>query len=219
MKRSTQHNTTSSTKRQRQVPQEDMNCGSPSPPEEDERDDVEASTDVDEQETKDIVPEEDEELVRAATDVIEGMVLRLAGNIVSELKASYDMSVYSDVLYATAYRGVSDLKLGMCIERNAVVPIQVKGRVYGSIKVPFLFTTTTGRPLLAMEVKTKRTPLKDADMDTLRCAVEQLGIQQARIRGTAEMPLTTDIPRAMVLNFSGGVQSSMVMQCDGTVSN
>ena len=221
MKRSVQHKITNNKKRQcptkAMSPEEDMNY---SPPHEEDADqgDVRASTDVDEHEAKEIVPEEDEELVRAATDVLEGMVLRLAGKIISELKASYDMSVYSDVFYATAHRGVSDFNLGMCIERNVVVPIQAMGRVYGSIKVPFLFTTATGRPLLALEVKTKRTPLKDTDMDSLRCAVEQLGIQQARARGAAEPPLTTDMPRAMVLNFSGGAQSSMVMQRDGTVS-
>ena len=150
-----------------------------------------------------------EELMTSAMDIVEGVVLRSANRITDELKASYDKDVYADVLYAECNKGIGELCMDLIIERHVIVPIRGLGRIAGSLKVPFLFSTKSGKPLLLLEVKTKKTALKEADMETLGCVVEQIAL-------SGEHGLR---PRAMLLNFCAGVHSSMVMQCDGTISN
>jgi hypothetical protein len=152
--------------------------------------------------------ESKEELISAAMDIVEGVVLRSANNITDELKASYEKDIYSEVVYTECIKGIAELDMGLRIERTVVIPIKGLGRIAGSLKVPFAFYTKSGRVLLLLDVKTKKTVLKESDMENLGCAVEQTALCSGGER-----------PRAMLLNFCSGVHSSMVMQCDGTISN
>lgn len=164
------------------------------------------------------MPDSNDELVRQATEIIEGTVLKTAKAITDDLHAPYDSSLYSEVFYHLGAKEVAALNIGMYLDRNVVVSIIVQGRHFGNIKVPFLFRSSSGRPMLALEIKTKKTQLKETDLDNLRCAVEQLAKQRAIQRGAPDEEKLEDRPRAMVLNFSQGETSSMVMQRDGTVS-
>jgi hypothetical protein len=161
-------------------------------------------------------------LLQQTAEILEGLVLNTCKTIVGELLGCYDTTLYSDVFADLAGSAVSGLSVGICLERNVVIPIVVKGRNFGSLKVPFIFRSSSGRPLLILEIKTKRTALKDTDMDSLRCAAEQLGLQQALVfRGERALSFVqlVDKPCAMVVNFAAGLQTSMVMQRDGTVSS
>jgi hypothetical protein len=152
--------------------------------------------------------ESKEELIEAAMDIVEGVVLRSASGIVDGLKASYDKDIYSDVLHAECSKGVADLGMSLLVERTVLVPIVGLGRVVGVLKVPYVFYTKSGRALLLLEVKAKKGALKECDMETLGCAVEQIALATGGER-----------PRAMLVNFCSGVHTTMVMQCDGTISN
>jgi hypothetical protein len=169
-----------------------------------------AAAATDEDTEDDIGPETDstETMIQSAMDVVEGVVLRSAGMITEQLKASYDKEVYSDVLYAECCRGADELGIGLRVERNVLIPIIGLGRMVGTLKLPFAFYTKSGRSLLLLEVKTKKSPVKEADMENLGCAVEQIALANGDSR-----------PRAMLINFSSGVHATMVMQCDGTISN
>jgi hypothetical protein len=186
----------------------------------DEEDDQNSTGLVDEPDVE-APPEDQDELVSQATDVVEGVVLRVAGKIINELRASYETCVYSDVFFIGMLTAIDELKMNLHIERNVVMPIYFSGRACGSLKAPFVVSLSSGKPLLALEVKTKRTALKESDMDNIRCVVEQMGIQSStKRRYTPDtFPSEHDIPRAMLLNFSGGTQTSMILHSDGTVSN
>lgn len=158
--------------------------------------------------------DEDEEgmdeqgLVTAAMDIVEGLVLQSSTAVVEVLKASYEKDVYADVLYAEFHRSVAEMTMGLRVERNVIVPIVGLGRVVGTLKIQFAFFTGSGRPLLLVEVKTKKTSVKECDMEGLGCAVEQMALATGKQR-----------PRAMIVNFSAGTHTSMVMHCDGTITN
>jgi hypothetical protein len=136
------------------------------------------------------------------------VILRSANNITDTLKASYDKDVYSDVLYAECIKGIAEIGMDLRVERTVIIPIKCLGITAGIIKVPFVFYTKSGRALLFLEVKNKKTSIKESDMEILACAVEQNAFSSDGER-----------PRAILLNFCSGIHSSMVMHCDGTISN
>lgn len=147
-----------------------------------------------------------QEILTAAIDATEQMIVRVASKVVGDLKAPYDTHIFADIMYYYLMEAISELQVKIRVDRNVIVPISAHGRTVGNLKVPFVFQTSSGkRNLLVMEIKTKRSALKDTDLDSLHCAVEQMCQQSERTR-------------AIVLNFAGGEYSSIVMQEDGTIT-
>lgn len=148
-------------------------------------------------------------LVSQAMDVVESVVNRCANHIMQDLKASYEREVYADLLFSECNAAIAELNIAVRVEKNILVPIIGLGRALGILKVPFAFYSKSGRPLLLLEVKTKKTALKEADLETMGCMVEQIS------RSTEQCHR----PRAILVNFAFGVHSSIVLHTDGNITN
>ena len=148
-------------------------------------------------------------LVSQAMDVVESVVNRCADLIMQDLKASYEKEVYADLLFAECNAAIAELSIAVRLEKNILVPIFGLGRALGMLKVPFAFYSKSGRPLLLLEVKTKKTALKEADLETMGCMVEQIARSSEQCQR----------PRAMLVNFAFGLHSSMVLHTDGNITN
>ncbi len=165
-----------------------------------------ANVDVSVSSTAGPTPSDDKDIL-FATDTVEGIVLRAAARVTSELKASYEKDVFADLIMHECLRGIHELNAGIRLERSSVVALKAFGRTFGCMKVPFIFYTQRDCPLLIFEVKTKRSALKDIDIEGLACIAEQIGLEKKRMR-----------PRALVLNFAAGEYTSIVLQKDGTIN-
>ncbi len=145
--------------------------------------------------------------VNASSDLVQDAIHRAAAEVTATLKASYDTYVFAEAVCKVAQQILKDADPTIVLEKSMPVPIWVKGRFIGLVKVPYAFMDSSDKPLLLFEVKTKKTALKETDLEDLGCAVEQLARLNAGER-----------PRAMVLNFAQESSSSLVLHEDRTVT-
>jgi len=150
-----------------------------------------------------------EDLFEAAVCCVESVISKAATSVTAVLTAPYDTCVFADTMFNRCSEAILELNLGFRVERAVIVPVVAFERIVGVLKIPFVFYTKSGRALMLLEIKTKRTALKEVDVENCQCAAEQL--QESDEDGFR--------PRSMIVNFSSGEHSVMTLLSDGTIRN
>ena len=135
-----------------------------------------------------------------------------ANTVAQELKASYDASVYYDALELTLCEKFKGC--GMVVKRGLTIPIGIFGHkhVLGNIKIPLAICDAADdmRPVILLEIKSKKAQLKEADLETMRCCVEQITNMCAKAT-----PFI--IPTCMVIKMLGGHVEALIIDDTGQV--
>jgi len=137
------------------------------------------------------------QLLRDATEVVDGIVVKCAKEICKELTRDYATGVYADALYRALRKELYSKEHAgkhLRLERSVSVPIRCGDDIIDNMTTEAVVYTSNNRALMVIAVKTKRTALKESDAGYLMCAVEQIGktIYEADV----------DPPTAMVVNFN-----------------
>ena len=156
-----------------------------------------------------VEPNEKQDLFDAAVCCVESVILKAAKDVTSVLTAPYDTSVFADTIYSRCSDALTSLNVDIRIERNCLVPVVAFEKIVGILKIPICFSTKAGRTLMLLEIKTKRTALKEVDLENFQCAAEQISLTDRE--GFR--------PRSMIINFSAGEHSIMTLLSDGSVRN
>ena len=144
-------------------------------------------------------------------DIVED-VRGCAITVAQELKASYDASVYYDALeivLCEKFKGC-----GMVVKRGLTVPIGIFGHKHllGNIKIPLAICDAMDdmRPVVLLEIKAKKAQLKEADLETMRCCVEQ-------ITNMCTKTPPVKIPTCMVIKMLAGHVEALLLDETGQV--